>query len=673
MNKDIDQSRSPQNSAPPKVLVVDDTPENIIALKKLLNKLDLTVTTANSGNEALAETLYNDFALIFLDVQMPEMDGYEVADILKSNEKTASIPIIFITAIDRDHTKELKGYDKGAVDFIFKPFNEFILLNKTKIFLDIHKMKSSLETLVSERTSALNESNLQLQREISRKEETERELIRTKSHLTSIINSMSSILVGTDAKGLIKDMNLTAVNFSGIDFSDAQGKSIHEVLPLFSETVRELLERSTSNGPVEKTKIPISVDGVESVFNFALYPLIGEDFDQVVIRVDDVTKAQQMEEEIEKRRHIDSLGQLAGGVAHDFNNMLSAIMGAAEMLRLKAGGNPSLAKYIDGIISSVEHAANLTNKLLRFAKKKAGGEETVDVHSLIKDTVLILQRSIDKRIEIVVKTDAAQSMVQGDNSELSNALLNIGINARDAMPNGGLLTITTKNRLINDSHTASTLELSKGQYLELSVADTGTGMSDEVRNKAFEPFFSTKEPGKGTGLGLASVYGTIKSHSGTIRLESSPGKGTTFTLLLPTSTKVAKHPRPTPHPDLEEKIQGTVLLVDDEENVRTIGSALLVELGLEVLTAKNGRQAVDIVQAQQDKISLIILDMIMPELNGHDCFQEIKKIMPDARVLICSGYAPDETVAKLLREGVLALIKKPFRFAELKEVVHTYL
>lgn len=672
MKKGIEQALSKQKTEKPKVLIVDDHPENILVLQKLLNKLNVDIVSATSGNEALAETLYNDFAVVFLDVQMPEMDGYEVADLLKSEDKTANIPIIFITAIDRDDAKEIKGYDKGAVDFIFKPFNEFILLSKARVFLEIYKMRAGLEELVAESTSALQQSNRQLREEIEQKEIAEKELIQTRSYLSSVVNSISSMLIGADIEGVITDMNMEAERVSGIQVIDAQGKSIDQVFPFFSHITSTLLKKADQSQPIEKNNIDITVNDVTRLYNFAVYPLIG-DTRQVVIRVDDVTETKQMEMELQQHRHIDSLGQLAGGIAHDFNNMLSAIMGAAELLRIKAGNSPDFTKPIESILIAVERAADLTGKLLSFARKKGSDKTSIDMHRLIKDTVTILQRSIDKRIQIVVKSNAAKSIVEGDDSELSNALLNLGINARDAMPDGGVLTISTDNLIIRDIKEADALELQAGLYLELQVTDTGTGMSDIVKKKVFEPFFTTKDPGKGTGLGLASVYGTVKAHSGSIQLESTLGKGSSFTVLLPVSEIATEESSKSILQCPEKDVKGTVLLVDDEDIVRTIGSNLLKELGLNVITAENGRQAIEIIKEQKEEISLILLDMIMPDISGYDCYHEIKNIMPDARVIICSGYAKGEVVKELQADGVRGFIQKPYRLSALKNIIQSCL
>jgi PAS domain S-box-containing protein len=658
----------------PKILVVDDTPENILVLEKLLAKLDAEVIATTSGNEALAKTLYNDFAVIFLDVQMPEMDGYEVAELLKSDEKTANIPIIFITAIDRDDAKEIKGYDKGAVDFIFKPFNKFILISKAKIFLDIYRMRVGMQSLIEERTAALRKSNDQLTREIENKEKAEGELLKARAYLGSIINSISAVLIGATIDGIVVDMNMAAVNLSGVQRETAIGRDVAEIVPDFASLLEEMIAKSwSSREGIERLNVSLKKDDIEKCYNLAVSPLIGEDAGQLVIRIDDVTEARQMERELQQRRHIDSLGQLAGGIAHDFNNMLGAIMGAADLLRLKLSSNQDVMKPIDNILTSAHRAADLTAKLLSFARKEVRNDEKVDVHQLIKDTVIILKRSIDKRIGIIMETRAENGTVKGSDSELSSALLNLGINARDAMPNGGTLTISTENRTIMESDQGSTVDLPPGNYVEISFKDTGIGMSEEVRRRVFEPFFTTKEVGKGTGLGLSSVYGTIKAHQGIVTVESEDGKGSRFSILLPVSgiqTVVQEKALAEVFP---EKLTGTVLLVDDEEIIRSVGSEILVELGAEVIMAENGRKAIELVKKHKDSISLVLLDMIMPELNGPDCFREIQKIAPDMKVIICSGYAPDEMVESLSNAGVVGFIQKPFRIDELKRTITPWL
>ncbi len=658
----------------PKVLVVDDTPANLLVMKKLLARLEVDVTCVSSGNEALTQTLYNDFAVVFLDVQMPRMDGYEVAELMKSNESTADIPIIFLTAIDRNDAKEVKGYDKGAVDFIFKPINEFILLSKARIFLDLYNLRANLEALVEERTSALQKSNEQLRQEMHSKEMAQKDLIRMKEYLRSVFNSMSTLLIGADMNGTISNINLVAQQHSGIRPDDATGENIADIFPEFNETITELInELRTRNEPIKRNNVPISRDGNDRIYFFSINPLVDAQMEQVVISIADVTETRQMEEELQQRRHIDSLGQLAGGIAHDFNNLLTAIMGASELLQMIAEDKPEFESPIQTISVSVERAADLTGKLLRFARKSGIEKVPVDVHQILKDTTTILKRSIDKRIEVVIKPEAAHSIIEGGGSELSNALLNLGVNARDAMPDGGTLTYKTANYQAMGTGQERLMGLALGEYVRIDVSDTGTGIPEEIRKKVFEPFFTTKDPGKGTGLGLASVYGTVNEHGGVVHLDSVMGKGTVFSLYFPISAQAASMEGLAVKAVEDEKFHGTVLFIDDEDIVRAIGAELLKSLGLNVLLAGSGHEALDLIKQHRDEISLILLDMVMPELNGKECYMEILKIMPEANVVLCSGFTPDADIRELEGKGVKGFISKPFYMANLREAMATYL
>lgn len=670
----LSENRRTAVSAPPKILVVDDNRENILVLEKLLKKLDAEIVSTTSGNDALSKTLYNDFAVIFLDVQMPGMDGYEVAELLKSEEKTADIPIIFITAIDRDDAKELKGYDKGAVDFIFKPFNEFILLSKAKIFLEIYQMKKELQVLVDERTSALKKSNQQLTKEVLEKQKAEGELLQARAYLSSIVNSIDSVLIGADCNGKIVDLNKAAVQISGSTREEAIGESVYTVFSDFSEILKEMISETSGNEAVQRSNMIVKTKAGERFYNMVVSPLIGENTNQFVIRINDVTDAKQMEMELQQRRHIDSLGQLAGGIAHDFNNMLSAIMGAADLLRLKFGDNQGALRAIQSILTSSERAADLTAKLLSFSRKESNTSGFVDIHRLIKDTVIILQRSIDKRIKIVVESLASNSVVKGDDSELSSVFLNLGINARDAMPDGGELVIRTVDKVVSAADSVYFHGLAAGEYIEISFADTGVGMTSEVKQKIFEPFFTTKATGKGTGLGLSLVYGTVKTHRGVILVESEEGAGSVFKIFLPVNGEKSDSADSVKVADTEEKhLSGTVLLVDDEDIVRSIGAQILESFGLNVIVAENGRRAIDVVKERQHEINLILLDMIMPELNGPDCHKKIKEINPSIKVIICSGYAPQEMIDQLSDEGIVDFVQKPFRMDELRRAIAPWL
>lgn len=380
---------------------------------------------------------------------------------------------------------------------------------------------------------------------------------------------------------------------------------------------------------------------------------------------------EELREKLAQSQKMDAIGQLAGGIAHDFNNMLTGIKGATELLQIILKDNPDTSKYIDIINKAADRTSNLIKKLLAFGRKGKQLSSLIDVHAILQDSVAILERSIDKRIQLSTDLKAEFSSIIGDPAQLQNCFLNLFINARDAMPDGGTIAISTGNAEQDQEVGGRQAELPDEKYLVITIQDTGQGIPSDVQPHIFEPFFTTKETGKGTGLGLAAVYGIIKDHHGNISFFSEPGKGTDFTISLPVSLEEGSL---TARP--EEHLfhgSGTILLVDDEEIIQTTGSLLLNQFGYDVLLAANGEEAVRIYEKSRDQIDLVILDMIMPVMDGRQAFQKIKGLNPDAKIIFSSGFARDLNMTAMLKEGLAAFISKPFNSIELSKVVHDVL
>jgi CheY-like chemotaxis protein len=354
-------------------------------------------------------------------------------------------------------------------------------------------------------------------------------------------------------------------------------------------------------------------------------------------------------------------------VAHDFNNMLGAILGAAEIIRSENALDPEYDRYLEIIQQAASHTADLTSKLLTFGRKGKVISTAVDMHAILGDTVALLERSIDKRIRILVQPQALNHAIAGDNAQLQNALLNIGINASHAMPEGGELRFITANTTLEATYCdASPFRIAPGEYLEVEIRDTGCGIPIEHIAKIFDPFFTTKEQGKGTGLGLAAVYGTVLDHHGAITVYSEVGRGTIFHIYLPVSEDLAPIARPS-----DETIPGTglILLADDEEIMRVVAAKMLRSLHYDVLTADDGAEAVRVYQERHAEIDLVILDMIMPEMSGRDAFERIRAIEPACKVIISSGFSRSDDLDTMKASGLAGFIRKPFRISELSRVV----
>jgi PAS domain S-box-containing protein len=381
----------------------------------------------------------------------------------------------------------------------------------------------------------------------------------------------------------------------------------------------------------------------------------------------DITELHQMQERLRQTEKMDAIGQLAGGVAHDFNNQLTGILGYADMLASQLS-DPTLLKYAQKIITASERSAELTAQLLAFGRKGKHLDEPVEIHRVIKDAISMLERSIDKRITLTQNLHANPATTRGDPTQLYNAFLNLGINARDAMPEAGELTYTTELvQLDAISIRQNQYNCAPGIYICISVADTGIGMSRETQRKAFEPFFTTKSQGKGTGLGLSSVYGTIKNHGGAINIYSELDNGSTFRVYLPLVTS-----KPVPHDTIEPAVAkgtGTILIVDDEPMLRELGNDLLRSLGYQTTACKDGQEAVEYYQGHWQEIDLVILDMIMPRMNGRDAFKAMHQINPEVRAILSSGYSINGKAQEILDDGVMAFVGKPFKRQELAATI----
>jgi CheY-like chemotaxis protein len=355
---------------------------------------------------------------------------------------------------------------------------------------------------------------------------------------------------------------------------------------------------------------------------------------------------------------MDSLGQLTGGIAHDFNNMLGGILGYGQLLAAKLS-DEKLKLYAERIVETSKRATDLTSKLLTFSRKGRKISTPVDIHSCIGDATEILERSIDKKITIEKQLKADNSIIMGDPALFQNIILNLGMNSRDSMPQGGLISITTENILLNkELCSQNSFNLMPGCYIKITVEDNGAGIDEKHLEHVFEPFFTTKQQRKGTGLGLATVYGAVREHNGSITVESELNKGTKFEILLPVSS-IQTSPEKKP----DERIicgSGLILIIDDEEIIRSMTTELLEDLGYEVVSANNGNEGVRLFSEYRDKIDLVILDMVMPEMNGEECFRKIMKLNPQAKVIICSGYVNGANIDSLKNEGVIDFIKKPF-------------
>lgn len=385
----------------------------------------------------------------------------------------------------------------------------------------------------------------------------------------------------------------------------------------------------------------------------------------VVGTLKDISILRSMENQLMQASKMEAIGTLTGGIAHDFNNIIQAIMGYNQLMISGRRGNETDMLYLNRIGELIQRSRELVKQLMLFSGKVEPLSTVININDEIKSMQNLLMKSIPKMMEIKTNLDDKIFPINADSTQIGQIIMNLVINARDAMGDNGTINISTKNLSLQKKTTISGFNIPSGNYIEFSVADTGCGMGKDVVQRIFEPFFTTKEAGKGTGLGLAVVHGIVKKHDGFIYCESKPDKGTTFKIIFPASTsgkppqKIEEQPQQSPYGT------ETILFVDDEPNILEIGKETLNSYGYEVVTAENGEQALEVYNAQKDKISLVIMDLNMPGMGGKRCLIDLLSINNNVKVLITSGYSIPQQTKDLIKAGAAGFINKPYKPDEL--------
>jgi PAS domain S-box-containing protein len=455
------------------------------------------------------------------------------------------------------------------------------------------------------------------------------------------------------------------------------GKSFAEVYP---EDVRDYkrnkFKENLTNENISRTerrKITlwnektIWIEISNSIIEFEGFPKM------VMSLMRDISQEKFLEEQLVQSQKMESIGRLAGGVAHDFNNILTVILGNSEMIKRLSKADPKLAAYADKIMIASHRGSDLAKQLLSFAKLNKQIAMPVDLNIIISETLKLLEHSLKKKAEIKKELDYSISKIEADQGNIQQVIMNIIINAKDAIEDKGTITIKTGTKIIDKTTIEKPSDLPDGNYVYFSISDTGSGIPENVKKHIFEPFFTTKDNSRGTGLGLAIVYGIIRSHNGFISVDSSLGIGTTFTIFLPASISNIKD-----NPVLynTNTINGNfeiVLLVDDEELILEIGKEILSALSFYPITANNGLEALKIYDQLQNKISIIIIDQIMPDKNGSELAMLIKAKNPEVKIILSSGTS-DQIIEEFIEKGVIAgFIQKPYKIEELSQLLNEVL
>ena len=382
-----------------------------------------------------------------------------------------------------------------------------------------------------------------------------------------------------------------------------------------------------------------------------------------------------LETQLLRAQKMEAVGTLAGGIAHDFNNILQTIFSYSQILLMSMDETDPEYSKLKTIENSVRRASDLTKRLLIFSRRIESKLEPLDLNQEVVQITKMLERTIPKMIDIELRLAASLRTINGDIGQIEQIIMNLGVNARDAMPEGGKLIFETGNVTLDEAYCRSHLGSRQGDYVLLSVSDTGHGMDKRIVEHIFEPFYTTKEIGKGTGLGLAMVYGIVKSHHGYITCQSDPGRGTTFQIYFPVIEEITEEEV---QETQEERIDirggdETILLVEDEEDIRELGKEILSNTGYKVLTAKDGETALEIYESEREQVDMVILDLIMPGMGGRRCLERLLKVNPQAKVVIASGYSVDNNTKEMIEKWVKGFVGKPYDIYEILKVTRDVL
>lgn len=487
--------------------------------------------------------------------------------------------------------------------------------------------------------------------------------------MQKLINASPYAVISFNEHGLITTWNSAAERILGISFAGAFGKNLYALLPLFEKYRDAINEVMILKKTVYLNDEQVFIGDEDfKVANFTLYPVTGEQ-SGVVIHMEDVSALKKLESSLIHAQKMESLGLLTSHIIHDFNNLLSGIMGYASLLEKKIADNPKVKKYVSTIITSSERASTLINQLLNFSRKKMAEKEILNVNDLIKEALDFLAMNL-KSINLDIQLYQSQILLQADKTKISQILINLIVNARDALESVERPILRLRTDRIEISEQSDLLD---GQYALIEISDNGGGIGPENQKKIFEPFFTTKGQGRGTGLGLAIVREIIQDYNGRIELDSQVGRGTTFTILLPVFEQTLYQPPAHDEPEASAPLEGLVLLIDDEEVVREIGSDMLKTMGLKCLAAASGSEGIDLFKKHAGDITLVILDIEMPGISGEKVFHILRELRPDVKILIASGYGRDYLENEVFKSKIDHFMPKPFKTEQLSYQVNRLL
>ncbi|MCP4021131.1 MAG: response regulator [Desulfobacteraceae bacterium] len=644
------------------ILVVDDEKRIVDNISFYLKREGFETTGVYGGEAALATLSQKKFDLVLLDISMPRMSGFEVMERIFGLDKDVLVIIVTGYATVESAIKALK---LGAWDYLKKPFEYTDLIKTVK--------------------NAISQKRL-----LDDKKEVSARLEASEKQYEYMVNNSPDLVFTLDQKGRFCFINDQFERLLGFKKKALLYRNIREILHeddilkasvLFdineikkggNKSVRIDLRFKKAN----KTQVNYNPYGahvfVELKASAMHLPASGkrDEFKGVYVVARDVTERIYLEDQLRQAQKMEAIGTLAGGIAHDFNNILMGIQGYSSLVKTSFAHDSEEFERLSNIDEYVFSGAEMARQLLGFAQKSGHEPCKINLNYLLKMSAKMFGRT---KKEILIEQHLEKHLWSTvvDEGQIKQVLMNLFVNAWQAMPEGGKIIIKSENIVVNDAKIGELGLESPGNYVKVTVTDTGMGIDEGITSRIFDPFFTTKERGKGTGLGLATAYGIIKSHKGTFRIESKIGFGSSFMFFLPAQEELVKS-----QIQIEDKSQifngkGSILIIDDERGFIEVCSEMLETLGYETLAADNGQDAVEIVQKTKKKIDLAILDMIMPKMNGSATFDAIRKHDSEIKVLMVSGYSKKDAIEEMINKGCCGFLFKPFDISVLSEKLKT--
>jgi signal transduction histidine kinase len=667
-----------------RVVVADDNSDLRGYISRLLVERGYTVELAPDGNAALEILRQNRPDLLITDVMMPGLDGFGLLREVRADLKLADLPVIMLSARAGEEAK-VEGLDAGADDYLTKPFSARELLARVAANISMARLRAQA-------AAAITAS------EAREREQAERVQLALDAGAivgTWVWDVETDQFTADERFARTFDLDPEACR-NGIPLSDAVASIHPDDVQRVEQTIAEALARGGSyrceyrvrqregnyrwieaNGRVDS-----DANGAARRFPGVLIDIehrrqiesalreLNEQLESKVAAA--IAERETMEEALRQSQKMEAVGQLTGGIAHDFNNLLTIITGNVEMAKraLSTGETVRVTRAMDNAFKGAERAASLTQRLLAFSRRQPLAPKPINVDRLVAGMADLLHRSLGETIELETVASPGLWQVEADPNQLESALLNLAVNAKDAMPEGGKLTVETANTRLDKAYSAAHAEVAPGNYVVIAVTDTGHGMSRDTLARVFDPFFTTKEVGKGTGLGLSMVYGFVKQSGGHVKIYSEPNSGTTVKIYLPRLLNGAE--------EEEEKIERsvdrggedhTILVVEDDHDVRAYTVEILRELGYRVIEAHDGASALKLIEMLDQRLDLLFTDVVMPIMSGRQLADEARRIRPSLKVLFTSGYTKNSIVHNGRLDPGVEIIGKPFTYQALAEKI----